>query len=143
MLQIYVTASQGFLFSGEICCVCVCSVLHIPPARTEVSMIDTNLEETPVIKQSEFLLKRWVGFALSTANATDRLLKKKKKKLALSTAQLTLQERYCGDCRWCSLSRGWVALPSEPAIPHVGIYPGEMATEALVHRSFVYNSPQV
>lgn len=79
MLQIYVTASQGFLFSGEICCVCVCSVLHIPPARTEVSMIDTNLEETPVIKQSEFLLKRWVGFALSTANATDRLLKKKKK----------------------------------------------------------------
>lgn len=43
-------------------------------------MIDTNLEETPVIKQSEFLLKRWVGFALSTANATDRLLKKKKKK---------------------------------------------------------------
>ena len=41
-------------------------------------MIDTNLEETPVIKQSEFLPKRWVGFALSTANATDRLFKKKK-----------------------------------------------------------------
>lgn len=36
-----------------------------------------------------------------------------------------------------------VAFPSEPAIPHVGMYPREMATEAFVHRSFVYNGPQV
>lgn len=90
-------------------CICICSFFHIPPARIEVSTVKNNQKGTLDLVQSEFLLKQWVGFDNTPADASFPIYAIYEDSCP-GHGPLAPSGQLPWRCQWCSLSESHVAI---------------------------------